>query len=527
MAATKQSSTEALKKVEEQITCSICLEHFTNPKLLPCGHSFCLQCLQRVPIELVNGNHYLPCPTCRVSCPVPDEGLALLSPSFVINNLIEVYDLMKNGHQHASCDICDNTNADRYCKQCAKFLCPQCLHHHNNWKPHASHQIIGVEEVPSLTEYTSSFRLARLKVSRRRIPLIGCESTITITLSLPNGSPVPVPRSFIKCHLSPPNNTCPIQCSIKASLQLGQYNVVFTPAIRGLHHLHATINDNMIPGGPVSVPVSVPLQMRGTPVKTITGLRRPTGIAVTDDGLMIVSDRGRHCITILDREGNKIRSFGTRGEGWGQLIRPEGVAVTSKGTILVVDSGNDRIQQFTVEGDRISCTRTYGNGSLEFNNPSGIAINKTTGQVFVTDYRNNRVQVLQPDLTFSHMFGSKGSGQGQFDRPIDVTIDSQGFVYVIDQKNHRVQKFASEGQFVSSFGTMGSQPGQLHNPTGIAIDDNDLVYVHADNYITVYTTNGQYIHRIERENSVSTYLNGITFDYNGNLYVCQREIIVF
>ena len=743
MATPKQSSTEALKKVEEQTTCPICLEHFTNPKLVPCGHSFCLQCLQHVPIELVNGSHYLPCPTCRVSCPVLDKGVASLPPSFVINNFIEVYDLMKkvSDHQHASCDICDDKNADRYCKQCAKFLCPQCLHHHNNWKPHTSHQIISLDEVassayllpqakpdptmictdhdkpldifcdecqqliclhctvkkhkdhdydlvtdtykqhkdaiiqsslrplnkefnrlqdarvilvtrknkisqqcetaieeidhtitqikshldetgrklkkdarlalkhkdsvldqqikeidtaihqvseyrdhvdqcvkvgtpqqllltkPQITshsqnviksvkdttfapleqadirlvksdkinqihnnigtvEYTS-LCLARLKISRSHIPLTGRESNITISLFLPNGSPSAVPLSLINCRLTPPDNTCPIQCSIKESSQLGQYNVVFTPAIRGLHQLHVTANDNEIPGSPVSVPVSVPPEMRGTPVKTITGLNGPSGVAVTDDGLVIVSERNGHCITIFNREWKKIKSIGNEGDGRGQLQNPQGVAVTSKGTILVSDTCNHRIQHLTIEGDCISCTGTEGNGPLQFCYPSGITINKITGQVIVADCANNRVQVLQPDLTFSHMFGSKGSGQGQFNCPCDVTIDSQGFVYVTDQYNHRVQKFTPEGQFVSSFGTKGDEPGQLIYPSGITVDDNDLLYVNSNKsgYVTVYTTNGQYISRIKTEKSNHTfiYVNGVTLDSNGDLYVCQFQ----
>ena len=62
--ATKSSS-EALKKLEEQLTCPICLEQFTNPKILPCFHSFCLHCLENVAPELVEGNLCLPCPTCR------------------------------------------------------------------------------------------------------------------------------------------------------------------------------------------------------------------------------------------------------------------------------------------------------------------------------------------------------------------------------------------------------------------------------------------------------------------------------
>ena len=144
--ATNKCSTEALKKVEDQITCPICMEHFTDPKVLPCFHSYCLKCLQRV---LVKGNQSLPCPTCRSPCPVPDKGLASLPPSFVVNNLVEVYDLMKkaSAHQNFSCDNCDSTKADRYCKQCAQFFCPECLLVHNKWKPHTDHQILTLDEV--------------------------------------------------------------------------------------------------------------------------------------------------------------------------------------------------------------------------------------------------------------------------------------------------------------------------------------------------------------------------------------------
>ena len=149
--AAKFSSSEGLKKLEEQLTCPICLDHFNNPKVLPCFHSFCLDCLQGVPLELVKGSYYLHCPTCRLSCLIPDNGLASLPPSFVINNFNEVYGLLKkvSGDQHASCDNCDNTNANQYCKQCTKFFCPQCLQLHNSWKPNTGHGIISLEEVAS------------------------------------------------------------------------------------------------------------------------------------------------------------------------------------------------------------------------------------------------------------------------------------------------------------------------------------------------------------------------------------------
>ncbi len=288
------------------------------------------------------------------------------------------------------------------------------------------------------------------------------------------------------------------------------------------------MNGGNIPGSPVSVPVSVPPKMRGTPVKTITGLNGPRGVAVTDDGLVIVSEEKGHCITILDSEGRKIRSIGTEGSGMGQLISPQGVAITSKGTILVADWGNYRIQEFTMEGDCVSCVGvgTFGTDPLQFDRPRSITINKTTGQVFVVEEQNHRVQVLHPDLTFSHMFGSSGSSQGQFQYPHDVAFDSQGYVYVTDSYNNRVQQFTSEGQFVSSFGTKGSEPGQLYYPTGITLDDNDLVYVNNSNqFISVYSTNGQYITRIENTQPESVWIrfSGITLDTNGDLYTCCRD----
>ena len=47
----EQSST-ALKELDEQLTCSVCLDQYTNPKTLQCHHSFCLTCIERLPQEL-------------------------------------------------------------------------------------------------------------------------------------------------------------------------------------------------------------------------------------------------------------------------------------------------------------------------------------------------------------------------------------------------------------------------------------------------------------------------------------------
>ena len=373
--------------------------------------------------------------------------------------------------------------------------------------------------------YATSFP-SSVTSSHQHIPLVDQQSTISVCLSLQDGRPAPVPSSLIKLQLSPPDGKESIHCSIKESSQpAGQYDVIVTPNTRGVHQLHVTILDSALPGSPMSIPVSIPTKMRDTPVKTIgAGLKVPTGVAVTDNGQVMVCERWGHCVTVLDsKDGKKVRSFGSHGSGRGRLSSPEDIAITSKGTLLVTDCGNNRIQEFTMDGECVSCVGSKGNGPLQFSDPAGIAINKTTGQLYVADCKNHRIQVLNADLTFSHMFGSRGSGQGQFTCPRSVAIDSQGLVYVADSNNNRIQQFTLGGKHLSAFGTEGSAPGQITCPLDIAVDDNDLLYICEGDRISIFTTTGELVHLLSK-NKLLGYLNKIMLDKYGYLYVSSDNI---
>ena len=129
------------------------------------------------------------------------------------------------------------------------------------------------------------------------------------------------------------------------------------------------------------------------------------------------------------------------GSGKGQFDKPRGVAMDGEGNILVADYHDHRIQKFTAEGQFLTAVGTKGSGPLQFTNTSDIAI---SDKVYVVDSGNCCVQVLNPDLTFSHTFGKKGSGKGQFQNPRFITCGSTGKVYVADSSNHRIQVFTAE-----------------------------------------------------------------------------------
>ena len=74
-------------------------------------------------------------------------------------------------------------------------------------------------------------------------------------------------------------------------------------------------------------------------------------------------------------------------------------------------------------------------------------------------------------------WGEEGSGTGQFNRPWGITTDENNNVYVADWRNDRVQKFSSEGLFLKSFGDTGESEGKFQRPSDVAVDKNGNIYV--------------------------------------------------
>ena len=63
------------------------------------------------------------------------------------------------------------------------------------------------------------------------------------------------------------------------------------------------------------------------------------------------------------------------------------------------------------------------------------------GHLMVCDTLNQRVQVFELSGKFVTKFGTKGSGMGEFDKPVSAAVLSDGKIIVTDFLNHRVQLF--------------------------------------------------------------------------------------
>ena len=81
---------------------------------------------------------------------------------------------------------------------------------------------------------------------------------------------------------------------------------------------------------------------------------------------------------------------------------------------------------------------------------------------------------------FLTTWGSSGNGDGQFDGPFGVAVDGSGNVFVVDDGNNRIQKFTNTGAFLTTWGSSGSGDGQFIMPLFVAVEGSGNVFV-ADN----------------------------------------------
>jgi streptogramin lyase len=150
--------------------------------------------------------------------------------------------------------------------------------------------------------------------------------------------------------------------------------------------------------------------------------------------------------------------------------------VDQSGNVFVADTGNHRIEKFTSTGTFLLQWGSMGSANGQFHSPEGVAVDGA-GNVFVTDLNNNRIDKFDNDGTFLTSWGDAGNGDGQFSGPVGVAVDATGNVFVADRFNNRIQKFTNTGTFLTKWGTVGDGDGQFANPVGVAVDRNLNVFV--------------------------------------------------
>jgi streptogramin lyase len=225
--------------------------------------------------------------------------------------------------------------------------------------------------------------------------------------------------------------------------------------------------------------------------------------------------------------GQFLTKWGTQGSGNGQFQSAIGVAVDGSGNVFVSDFTNNRIQKFTDTGTYLTQWGSAGSGDGQFANPYGVAVDGS-GNVYVTELTGNRIQKFTDTGTYLTQWGSTGSGDGQFSNPTGIAVDGGGNVFVADQSNARIQKFTDTGGFLTKWGSAGSGDGQFNNVNGIAVDGAGNVFVgeFSGNRVQKFMSDGTFVAKWGSSGSGDGQFNepvGVAVDGSGNVFVAERN----
>ena len=303
-----------------------------------------------------------------------------------------------------------------------------------------------------------------------------------------------------------------------ADMRDGTFEVQFASVPSEKCHLSVTVGGHDVAGSPVEVKVV------GASVSTAVKqeFKHPSGdmycgVAVGPESLLHCSD-GRGQVTILNEQGQVIRSFKVKSGGW-----LYGIALSRTGNVIVSDYLNCYISIYTAAGEFVRQFGGNGKDQGQLSYPCGVAVNKE-GRIFVAECEGHCVSVFTEEGTFLYRFGHKGKAEGEFNYPRYILITPDELVYVTDRGNHRIQVFQQNGQFIKQFGN-----GIVKGPEGIAVtsDGHIVVASYGANKLSIFTQDRQCVHEVTDIGLNCPF--GVAVDSDGLIYIAdsnKRRVVV-
>ncbi|XP_035681461.1 tripartite motif-containing protein 3-like [Branchiostoma floridae] len=521
--------------------CQVCLEDFKQPKMLPCLHTFCQPCLEKLLATEPAGK--LDCPTCRHDVPLPENGVDGLESNFIVGergNILEQQPQQQLQGQNADaredgvpCTVCGFGNlAQFYCTECTEYMCQTCNDVHCQFKATTAHKVVSIQDLQSRQVATDDGQVR----TYLRSPQI---TQVRPEVLLGGASLIPV----------------------KAVGEGGDGDVYGTfnaPAL-----LAVTAEGEIIVTDHDSNSLQF-LDKDGSFKKKVDLGFRPWCVAALTNGEPLVTG-DRHRIHVLDKQGRESRiiQFGDKGQGQQQLGPFLYVTVNSSKEIIVLDWGNHKIEIFDVIGRRLYTLGSHGSGPGQLHYPCSV-ITDSEDNIIVADSWNDRVSVFNKDGTFiGHALtreehglnrpqglamthdgrlvrpnavigngdgsfklvktvGKWGSGDGQFKVPTSLAVTAEGDIVVADRDvcnfwtkmglsrgnsdqiivsdfdNHNVKIFDMAGRHLFTCGSRGYGPGQLHYPCSVITDgeDNIIVADYWNDRVSVFSRDGMFIRHV-------------------------------
>ena len=521
---------EAIKKLEEQLNCSICLDIFTDPKLLQCFHVYCRQCLVPLVDRDQQGHLGLSCPTCRRVTPIPNRGVAGLQPAFHINHLLELHESFQKVEDPAAtlqgaaptdgnpvkkarhCFDHEGKELELYCETCGELICWKCIAKGGKHREHDYEELdqafkkyrqeITLSLEPMEKQVTIIKKaLAQLdahcgEISDQRAATAGkIHATFGRLREVLNGRETELIDQLD--HAT--------QEKLKGlAAQRDQIETTLAQLCSCLHFMRESLR----PGNEEDV-----LMMKSNTVNQVDELTTPFQLDMLEPN------------TKADMIFSALADLTALCENYGQVFSPgspdpskchitgNGADQTSTAILQVINFEGEpcKVPIKVLECELVSeITGTRASCSVERRGQSQYEIS------------------YQPTIKGRHQLHIKVEGQHirgspfsvavkmpvaklttpilSIDRlksPCGVAINQIGEVVVTEGRGHCVSMLSPNGEEIRSFGTKGSGHGQFQGPCGVAVDgEGNILIVDGRNHrIQKFTTEGKFLASVGTEGS--------------------------
>ena len=229
-------------------------------------------------------------------------------------------------------------------------------------------------------------------------------------------------------------------------------------------------------------------------------------------------------------EIEELGRFGGTGTEPGLFKNPSALDITDDGKVLICDRGNNRIQVFDLKGNFIKDIGGFGSRPDQFDEPLDIWA-RSTLNIFVADYNNQRVQRYDRDLNFiSAFYSNEGNDDRfQFFEVLSVAYSSQGDLFVLEAGENKIIKFQRESAQVA-FGFFESGAGELNDPVQIDITSNQKIIISdaGNSCVNIYDYFGTFLYKIKLPGMKNP--NGLAIDNSKRVYVTDtgsKKIYIF
>ena len=532
------------KNLKKQVTCSICLDTYTEPKTISCLHTFCCECLERH-ARVSQRQGKFRCPECQAEINLPEGNrFDRLPNSFFHKSLLGVIEAEDRQaiprQQQGTCSQHTEERVRYYCSSCEVYVCPICV-----TEDHRGHAFDVLEKavqegkksimsaVETIKEKANLFgaELRKLEETSEDVEMIiaiakqevseAAEHVITKTRQQEKQllESLEVIR---RKRLERVNSAKQELESLVKMLQGAEFaeDLVQRGSTVDIIHNKNKLRQKLeeLRG------VEVPKHRQATFVKFIAASQhnfKLGSIQVSEKPEITVKstleggdqtfqvgaeakfngDKLPTCpitVQVKERKPVVVSELKLRLFPGDTLERLNGIAVNTEGQLVVTDNSGHCVYVFDKNGDCLRKTGGKGSNTGEFQYPNGISF-LNDNEVLIADSGNYRLQRLNIQTgAVVKSYGKKGRKKGEFSWPIDDTVDDEERIVVTERDNNRIQVMSKEGESIFTFGDKG--PEKLLWPTCCIPYKNMFLVTDAGHHrIKAFDQSGTFLYKFGKE----------------------------